>query len=145
MISVIQRVSHASVVVDNQTIGEIQQGIAALVGIEKFDNLNSAEKLLKKILNYRIFPDAQQKMNLSLLDISGGLLLIPQFTLVAQTNKGTRPGFSRGMPPAEGKLLFEDMVNLAKSLHPHIAGGAFGADMAIHLCNQGPVTFILND
>lgn len=143
MIALIQLVSHASVTVNHHEISNINYGILALIGIEKTDNEQNAQKLLDRILGYRIFPDADGKTNLSLQMINGGLLLVPQFTLVAETNKGTRPGFSKGMPPAEGKVLFEWMVNHAKSQYPHIACGQFGAHMQVSLCNDGPVTFIL--
>ncbi len=144
MISVIQLVTHAEVVVDSAAIGSIQKGIMALIGIEKTDNEKEADKLFNKIINYRIFPDAQGKMNLSLKDIRGGLLLVPQFTLVAETTKGTRPGFSTGMPPQEGKQLFEYLIEYAQKQHDvSIASGCFGAYMQVSLCNDGPVTFIL--
>lgn len=144
MLSVIQLVTQAEVCVENVTIGIIQKGIMALVGIEKTDTEKEAEKLLNNILNYRIFPDTQGKMNLSLKDIQGGLLLVPQFTLVAETDKGTRPGFSKGMPPQEGKHLFEYLVEHAKKQHDVlIASGCFGAYMQVSLCNDGPATFIL--
>jgi D-tyrosyl-tRNA(Tyr) deacylase len=143
MIGLIQLVTHAQVTVDNQTIGAIQRGILALIGIEKTDTEQQAEKLFDKIMNYRIFNDADGKMNLSLLSVQGGLLLVPQFTLVAETNKGTRPGFSVGMPPEEGQRLFEYLVNHASKSYSHIASGQFGSYMQISLCNDGPVTFLL--
>lgn len=144
MLSVIQLVTQAEVCVETVPIGTIQKGIMALVGIEKTDTEKEAEKLLNKILNYRIFPDTHGKMNLSLKDIQGGLLIVPQFTLVAETDKGTRPGFSMGMPPQEGKQLFEYLVEHAKKQNEvSIASGCFGAYMQVNLCNDGPVTFIL--
>lgn len=144
MISVIQLVTHAEVSVERVAIGSIQRGIMALVGIEKMDSEKEADKLFNKIINYRIFPDEHGKMNLSLNDIRGGLMLVPQFTLVAETTKGTRPGFSTGMPPKEGKQLFEYLVAHAqKQQDITIASGCFGADMQVSLCNDGPVTFIL--
>ena len=144
MLSVIQLVTQAEVCVETVAIGTIQKGIMALVGIEKTDTEKEAEKLLNKILNYRIFPDTHGKMNLSLKDIQGGLLIVPQFTLVAETDKGTRPGFSTGMPPQEGKQLFEYLVEHAKKQNEVlIASGCFGAYMQVNLCNDGPVTFIL--
>ena len=143
MLSVIQLVTHADVRVNETIIGAIQKGIVALIGIEKTDGENEAEKLFNKIMNYRIFPDAQGKTNLSLRDVQGGLLLIPQFTLVADTTKGTRPGFSTGMPPQEGKKLFEYFVSYAEKNHSAIACGEFGAYMQIILCNDGPMTFTL--
>jgi len=141
--SVIQLVSHADVQVGGQIIGQISRGIVALIGIEKHDTEQEAKKLIDKIINYRIFPDEQGKMNLSLLSIQGGLLLIPQFTLVAETSKGTRPGFSLGMPPEQGKCLFETLLAYSKSHPLLIQHGQFGADMKVSLCNEGPVTFIL--
>ena len=144
MLSVIQLVTNAEVSVDSVAIGSIQKGVMALVGIEKTDTEKEAEKLLNKIVNYRIFPDTHGKMNLSLKDIHGGLLIVPQFTLVAETDKGTRPGFSTGMPPQEGRQLFEYLVEHAKNQHDvSIASGCFGAYMQVNLCNDGLVTFIL--
>ncbi|MDI1351579.1 MAG: D-aminoacyl-tRNA deacylase, partial [bacterium] len=118
-------------------------GIMALIGIEKTDMQIHAEKLFNKIVNYRIFPDNNGKMNLSLKDIQGGLLLVPQFTLVAETTKGTRPGLSKGMPPQEGEQLFEYLVEYAQNNYLSVATGCFGAAMLVRLCNDGPVTFIL--
>lgn len=144
MIGLIQLVSHANVIVAGETIGKIDRGILALIGIEKTDDTASAQKLIDRILDYRIFPDADGKTNLSLKAIDGGLLLVPQFTLVAETNKGTRPGFSKGMPPQEGRKLFEYLVEYARQVHPHYASGQFGAHMQVSLCNDGPVTYVLN-
>ena len=143
MIALIQLVSHANVMVDNQKLGEISRGILALIGIEKNDNEAEARKLLERIMSYRIFPDADGKTNLSLSSIMGDLLLVPQFTLVAETSKGTRPGFSKGMAPEEGKKIFEFLVQHASNAYPHVAAGQFGAHMQVSLCNDGPVTFWL--
>jgi len=143
MIGLIQLVTHASVVVENKTIATIGRGILALIGIEKSDTENEAQRLFEKIIHYRIFGDAQGKMNLCLKDIQGELLLVPQFTLVAETQKGTRPGFSVGMPPEEGKKLFSMLVTYAQAHYPRTACGEFGAYMQISLCNDGPVTFWL--
>lgn len=143
MLALIQLVSHASVVVDDQTVGEIERGILALIGLEKTDTLANAEKLLDRIIHYRIFRDEDGKSNLSLKNIEGGLLLVPQFTLVADTKKGTRPGFSKGMAPDEGKELFSGIIDHAASIHPNVSSGVFGAHMQLHLCNDGPVTFSL--
>lgn len=143
MLSVIQLVTQADVRVENVVIGAIQKGIVALIGIEKTDSEKDAEKLFNKIVNYRIFPDLEGKMNLSLIDAQGGLLLVPQFTLVAETAKGTRPGFSTGMPPGEGKRLFEYFVEYAQKHELLVASGHFGAYMQVSLCNDGPVTFML--
>jgi D-tyrosyl-tRNA(Tyr) deacylase len=143
MLGLIQLVKQAQVVVDNETIGAIDCGILALIGIEKSDTEKNAEKLLEKILQYRIFNDENNKMNLSLTTIQGGLLLVPQFTLVAETQKGTRPGFSLGMPPEEGERLFNYLTQYAAQHYPHTATGRFGAHMQVSLCNDGPVTFLL--
>ncbi len=143
MLGLIQLVSHANVKIDQIIVGEIVRGIMALIGIEKTDTEDNAIKLFDKIINYRIFPDDNGKTNLSLKDINGGLLLVPQFTLVAETQKGLRPGFSRGMPPAEGNVLFEFLVNYAKQNYHTVASGQFGAYMQVSLCNDGPVTFLL--
>lgn len=143
MLGLIQLVTHAQVMVTGQVIGQIEKGILALIGIEKTDTPQHAEKLLERILNYRIFPDAAGKMNLSLKNIEGGLLLVPQFTLVAETQKGTRPGFSTGMPPDEGKPLFSYLLQFARTKHTNTQSGEFGAYMQVNLCNDGPVTFLL--
>lgn len=143
MLGLIQLVTQAEVKVDNNILGHIQKGILTLIGIEKTDTEKNAERLLERILNYRIFPDEQGKMNRSLKDVQGGLLLVPQFTLVADTQQGTRPGFSKGMPPQEGSRLFEWLIQHARSIYPHIACGQFGAYMQVSLCNDGPVTFLL--
>jgi len=142
MKALIQRVSESQVSVAKETIGAIDQGILLLLGVEKNDTQECVERCLKKILNYRIFSDDEGKMNLSLKDINGGLLIISQFTLVAQTNKGLRPGFSKGASPAHGKEIYNQLVTLAKTLHPKVATGQFGADMQVSLVNDGPVTFM---
>ena len=144
MIGLIQLVTHAKVEIEGNNIAAIKHGILALIGIKKTDTEQQAEKIFDKIINYRIFPDAAEKMNLSLKDTQGGLLLVPQFTLVAETQKGTRPGFSTGMPPEEGRRLYEYLVQYAKKNYSPIATGQFGAYMQITLCNDGPVTFILH-
>jgi len=143
MLTVIQRVTHARVTVDQQLIGEIKQGIVALFAIEKLDSEAEAEQLIERILNYRIFADNDDKMNLSLRDINGGLLLIPQFTLAANTKKGNRPSFSTAAPPAQAQGLFEFALHYAHQQHSQVASGLFGADMQVSLCNDGPVTFTL--
>jgi len=122
---------------------DISQGLLALVGLEKGDDERSLGKMLDKLLAYRVFADAEGKMNLSLRDIAGDLLLVSQFTLAADTQKGLRPGFSSALPPAEAKPLFENMVQEAVARHPNTQSGVFGADMQISLLNDGPVTFIL--
>lgn len=143
MIGLIQRVSSASVEVENRIVGAIDCGILAFIGIEKEDTENQAERLLDKILSYRIFEDDKGKMNLSVKDINGGLLLVSQFTLVADTKSGTRPGFSNGMSPDKSNILFEYLTNRAKQIHPKVQTGEFGSFMRISLCNEGPATFIL--
>ena len=143
MIALIQRVQHASVVVDGETIGAIDEGILALVGVEKEDNEAKANRLLERLLNYRIFADSEDKMNLSLRDNNGGLLLVPQFTLAADTQKGNRPSFSSAATPEQGQQLFSYFVSQAKTEHSKVATGQFGADMKVSLLNDGPVTFWL--
>jgi D-aminoacyl-tRNA deacylase len=143
MIALIQRVTSGQVVVDNQIIGQIEQGIVALLGIEKNDQLANADKLLHRLLGYRIFPDKQDKMNLSLTDFNGSLLLIPQFTLAANTKKGMRPSFSSAAPPDIGEKLYNYFVEQALNSSVDVATGKFGADMKVSLCNDGPVTFWL--
>ncbi|HYG56364.1 MAG TPA: D-aminoacyl-tRNA deacylase [Burkholderiales bacterium] len=139
MIALIQRVSEASVTVEGELVGAIGRGILALVGVEKHDTEAEAARLAQKVLAYRIFPDAAGKMNLSLQDIGGELLAVPQFTLVADTNSGTRPSFSTGASPEHGKRLFQGFVQHSKAG----ATGRFGAHMQVRLVNDGPVTFSL--
>jgi D-tyrosyl-tRNA(Tyr) deacylase len=143
MITIIQRVTSAKVTVNNQDIGRIDTGIISLVAVEKEDTAKDAERLLERILNYRIFADADDRMNLSLRDINGGLLLIPQFTLAADTQKGNRPSFISAAPPEQGQQLFEYMRELAIKTYPLVQFGQFGADMQVALVNNGPVTFTL--
>lgn len=143
MISIIQRVTTAKVTVNNQEIGKIDTGIMALVAVEKNDSQKEAERLLERILNYRIFADNNDRMNLSLRDINGGLLLVPQFTLAADTQKGNRPSFDLAAPPEQGKALFDYLQQFAKQTYPNVAFGQFGADMQVSLVNNGPVTFTL--
>jgi len=143
MISIIQRVTTAKVTVNNQEIGKIDTGIMALVAVEKDDTQKDAERLLERILNYRIFADDNDRMNLSLRDIKGGLLLVPQFTLAADTQKGNRPSFTSAAPPEKGRQLFGYLQHLATSTYPNVQFGQFGADMQVSLINNGPVTFTL--
>ena len=143
MIGLIQRVKHANVAVDGEVIGQIDQGLLALVGVQKHDDKASADKLLKRMLSYRVFADAEDKMNLSLSDIGGGLLLVSQFTLAADTQKGARPSFSSAASPDLGRELFDYVVNQARTQHPVVETGRFGADMQVSLLNDGPVTFWL--
>ncbi len=143
MIGLIQRVRWAKVEVDGHIISQIEQGLLALIGMQKDDQTMQADKLLHKLLNYRIFVD-DDKMNLSVRDIQGGLLLVPQFTLAADTRKGMRPSFSCAKAPAEAEQLFDYLLSEAKKQYPHIQAGKFGADMQVSLLNDGPVTFSLN-
>ena len=143
MICVIQRVKHSQLHIDGALHADISQGLLSLVGLEKGDDERSLGKMLDKLLAYRVFADAEGKMNLSLRDIAGDLLLVSQFTLAADTQKGLRPGFSSALPPDEAKPLFENMVQEAVARHPNTQSGVFGADMQISLLNDGPVTFIL--
>lgn len=143
MIGLLQRVSHASVVVDGMTIGAISAGLMVLVCAERDDTEKQADDLLKKLLSYRVFSDDAGKMNRSVSDVQGGLLLVPQFTLAADTNSGTRPSFTPAAPPETGKRLFDYFVAQARSLHAVVETGSFGADMKVSLTNDGPVTFWL--
>ena len=142
MIALVQRVSEAAVAVDGERIGAIGRGILALVGVERGDGEGEAERLAQKILAYRIFPDEAGKMNRSLVDIGGELLAVPQFTLVADTNSGTRPSFSSGASPAGAERLFLYLCEILESKIA-LARGRFGADMKVSLVNDGPVTFWL--
>ncbi|NVZ10163.1 D-tyrosyl-tRNA(Tyr) deacylase [Allochromatium humboldtianum] len=143
MIGLLQRVSEARVVVAGEAVGAIERGLLVLVGVQRGDDEARAERLLERLLGYRVFPDAQDRMNLSLRDIDGGLLLVPQFTLAADTKKGTRASFTSAAPPDEGERLFDHLVERARAAHPRVATGRFGADMQVGLINDGPVTFWL--
>ena len=143
MIGLIQRVSRASVSVDRRLSGEIGAGTLALIGVRPADDRAAADRLLERLLTYRIFPDAEGRMNLSLQAIGGGLLLVPQFTLAADTRKGTRPGFSTAAAPEAARELFAYLLQRARSLHSPVAAGEFGAHMEVELVNDGPVTFWL--
>ncbi|WP_397450332.1 D-aminoacyl-tRNA deacylase [Pseudomonas sp. NA-150] len=143
MKGLLQRVSGARVEVAGEIVGSIDQGLLVLVGVEPQDTRASADKLLHKLLNYRVFSDADGKMNLSLTDVAGGLLLVSQFTLAADTQSGLRPSFSKAAPPAVGAELFDYLLEQAKVMHERVAAGQFGADMQVHLVNDGPVTFLL--
>ena len=143
MISIIQRVTTAKVTVNNIDIGQIDTGIVALVAVEKEDTQKEAERLLERILNYRIFADDNDRMNLSLRDINGGLLIIPQFTLAADTKKGNRPSFISAASPEKGLQLFDYLQGLATITYNQVQFGQFGADMQVSLINNGPVTFTL--
>ena len=144
MIALLQRVSQADVTInENQTIAQIGQGLLVLIGIEKTDTIAVADRLLKRILNYRVFSDADDKMNLSLLDIKGDLLLVPQFTLPADTRKGNRPSFTPAAPPEQGKQLLDYLLAQARLQTVTVEAGQFAADMQVSLTNDGPVTFWL--
>jgi D-tyrosyl-tRNA(Tyr) deacylase len=144
MLTLIQRVTEAQVRVDGEVIGAIGPGILALVGITPEDGPADAQRLLQRILGYRIFADAEGRMNLDLRQRDGGLLLVPQFTLAADTRKGLRPGFSTAAAPAVAQPLFETLVAEARSQHAQVACGRFGATMQVALVNDGPVTFLLH-
>ncbi len=139
----LQRVSRASVEVDRETIGEVGPGILAFVCAEPCDTERTAERLLERLLGYRVFSDAEGRMNRSLKEVGGGLLLVPQFTLAADTTKGMRPSFSSAAPPEAGRALFDHLVARARSLHAPVEAGRFGAHMQVSLVNDGPVTFWL--
>lgn len=143
MLGLIQRVSEASVVVEGETVGEISRGVLLLLGIQKDDGDAAIEKLLNKVLAYRIFPDVDGNMNLSLKDIGGELLVVSQFTLAADTKKGLRPSFSAAAPPGLAEQVYDEFVARARAIDPGVQTGRFGADMKVHLVNDGPVTFML--
>ena len=147
MIALLQRVTRADVQVASKAVGEIGRGLAVLVCAERGDTVRQADALLDKLVNFRVFGDDQGKMNRSLRDVAGGLLLIPQFTLAADTKSGTRPSFTPAAAPAEGRKLFEQFVAAARTRYAcdlaHVATGEFGADMQVTLTNDGPVTFWL--
>lgn len=144
MIGLLQRVSEARVSVAGEVAGEIGRGLLVLVGVEKGDAEAQAERLLERLLGYRVFPDDAGKMNLSLRDIAGGLLLVPQFTLAADTQKGTRPSFTPAADPQRGLHLFDYLLQRAWEQHADVQSGRFGADMQVSLVNDGPVTFIIH-
>lgn len=143
MIALLQRVTQASVEVENKIIAEIDAGLLVFVGVEKNDNENKAQRLANRLLGYRVFPDDEEKMNLSVLDFNGSVLMVPQFTLAADTKKGTRPSFSSAASPTEGKQLFDYLVDVTGKSCQRLRTGSFGADMKVKLINDGPVTFWL--
>lgn len=143
MIALIQRVSEASVEVEGEIVGAIGAGLLAMVAVQPGDGEPQVQRMLDRLLGYRVFADAEGRMNLSLTDAGGDLLLVPQFTLAADTRKGTRPGFSTAAAPAEAEHWFARLLGLAKERHAPVAGGRFGAHMRIRLLNDGPVTFWL--
>lgn len=143
MIAVLQRVRQAHVSVDDSIIGKINTGLLVLLGVEKADTELQAKRMANKILGYRIFPDQDDKMNNSVMDISGGVLIVPQFTLAADTQTGMRPSFSSAAAPKLAKQLYESVVFEAKNKYLNIETGSFQADMQVSLCNDGPVTILL--
>ena len=143
MKALLQRVSRASVMVDAQCVGQIEQGLLVLLGLDKGDDRNTADRMVEKLLAYRIFADGEGRMNSSVADVQGGVLLVSQFTLSADTRKGLRPSFSSAMPPDEAAQLYDYTLSRLRQRHTHVAAGVFGADMQIGLVNDGPVTFLL--
>ena len=143
MKALLQRVSRAKVSVEGKLVGEIDAGLLVFLGVDKEDNEAIAEKLLAKVLSYRIFADDIGKMNLGLQQTLGGLLVISQFTLSAETHKGLRPGFSSAADPVKGELLYNHLLTCARNSHSQVACGQFGANMQVELVNDGPVTFLL--
>ena len=143
MKALIQRVNAASVEVSGETVGEIGRGLLVLLGLDKGDDEELAQRMLDKLLAYRVFADEAGRMNCSVSDVAGGVLLVSQFTLSADTRKGLRPGFSSAMPPAEAETLYQYTLESLRQRHPEVAAGRFGADMQVSLINDGPVTFLL--
>src|SRR5215472_4231787 len=143
MIGLIQRVESAEVRVDGAVVGAVSRGLLAFIAVRRDDAESEAERLLERLLSYRVFPDGEGRMNLSLREVAGGLLLVPQFTLAADTKKGTRAGFSSAAEPGEARRLFEYLLGKAREAYPHVSAGVFGAHMQVSLVNDGPVTFWL--
>ncbi|MEL7185601.1 MAG: D-aminoacyl-tRNA deacylase [Pseudomonadota bacterium] len=143
MIGLIQRVSEASVSIDGKIVGEIGRGLMVLVAVHRDDAENSIARMAERLLGYRVFPDAEGRMNRSVQDVAGGLLLVPQFTLTADTKKGTRASFTKGAPPEKASAYFDRLVHACRTAHRPVATGRFGADMQVALINDGPVTFWL--
>ena len=143
MIALIQRVAEARVAVGGETVGAIGAGLLLLLGVERGDTVAEAARLAERVLGYRVFADGAGKMNLSLKDVNGGLLVVPQFTLVADTASGTRPSFSSGASPADGERLYKTFLSKAREMHGRVETGRFGAHMLVSLVNDGPVTFWL--
>jgi len=144
MLALIQRVTTCSVSVKNSVVGQINQGLLAFICIEKSDGLKNLERMAEKLTKYRIFTDANHKMNLSVRDIEGGMLLVPQFTLSADTKKGLRPNFSNSAPANFSKHMFDAFVGLVRNKYSNVEVGKFGSDMQVSLVNNGPVTFLLS-
>ena len=143
MIGLLQRVSEASVTVEGEVVGAIERGLLVFVGVQRDDGAAQASRLAQRLLSYRVFPDAEGRMNLDVTQVGGGVLLVPQFTLAADTRKGNRASFTRAADPQEGQALFEELVRMMRGLWPNVATGVFGAYMAVRLVNDGPVTFWL--
>ena len=143
MKALLQRVSRASVETDGVCVGSIGRGLLVLLGLDKDDDPSVADRILDKVLAYRVFPDEAGRMNRSVVDVDGGVLLVSQFTLSADTARGLRPGFSRAMPPEQAQQLYEYMLGQLRSRHTEVAAGVFGAEMQVSLINDGPVTFLL--
>jgi D-tyrosyl-tRNA(Tyr) deacylase len=143
MIALLQRVSEAAVHVNGKVVGEIGKGILVLIGVERGDSEKQADRLLQRVLAYRMFPDDKHRMNINVQQAGGGLLLVPQFTLAADTNSGNRPSFTAAAEPSEGRRLFEYLVQQARLEMDNVTTGIFGADMKVSLVNDGPVTFWL--
>jgi len=141
--ALIQRVSGARVEVAGETVGAIDAGLLVLLGLDRGDDASVAAKMVDKLLAYRVFADEQGRMNCSVSDVGGGVLLVSQFTLSADTRKGLRPSFSSAMPPVEAECLYLEMLDMLRARHPLVAAGRFGADMQVSLTNDGPVTFML--
>jgi D-tyrosyl-tRNA(Tyr) deacylase len=143
MIALIQRVNHASLRIDGAEYCAMARGLVVFLGIEKADSLATGEKLLRKVLNYRVFGDSEGRMNCSVADVGAEVMLVSQFTLAAATDKGLRPGFSSAMPPADAEVLYDELVEWLQTEHADTVTGVFGADMKVLLENDGPVTFLL--
>jgi D-tyrosyl-tRNA(Tyr) deacylase len=144
MKSLLQRVSRATVTVNAETVGEIEHGLLVFLGLDRDDNRAGADRMVDKLLAYRVFADSEGRMNASVVDVHGGVLLVSQFTLSADTRTGLRPGFSSAMPPSEAEQLYDYTLAQLRRHHPLVASGVFGADMQVSLVNDGPVTFLLN-
>lgn len=143
MKALLQRVSSARVEIDGETVGAIDRGLLVLLGLDKGDDLALGQRLLDKLLAYRVFPDDDGRMNRSVADIDGGVLLVSQFTLSADTRKGLRPSFTSALPPGEAQPLYDQLLQALRDRHDRVAAGRFGADMQVSLTNDGPVTFLL--
>ena len=143
MRALLQRVTHAKVCVAGECVGEIERGLLVLLGLDKGDDQAAVKRMLDKLLAYRVFPDKDGRMNCSVADVAGGVLLVSQFTLSADTRKGLRPSFSSAMPPDQAQALYQHMLQCLQQRHQPVAAGVFAADMQVSLTNDGPVTFML--